>query len=248
MRAFYRNRARDASRRTPMKQLALDLAAAPPPTLDNFFAGRNAELVARLRELAAGAAGERFVYLWGPPGSGRTHLLRAAAAEFERAGARALYVACASAFVLPAGLERADCALLDDVERLDARAQEALFHVCNGLRERAGALIASGPAPPLELGLREDLATRLGWGLVYRVHALTDEERALALAEHAARRGFRLPPEVADYLLQRLERGLPSLLAALDALDRYSLETRRPVTLALARELLRAGGARAAER
>ena len=86
--------------------------------------------------------------------------------------------------------------------------------------------------------LREDLVTRLGWGLVYQAHALSDEEKARALTDYAASRGFRLLPEVCDYLLTRAQRDLASLLAMIDALDRYSLETKRPITMPLVRELL----------
>jgi DnaA family protein len=88
--------------------------------------------------------------------------------------------------------------------------------------------------------MRPDLVTRLGWGLVYQVHALSDEEKAQALAQHGAGRGFRLSAEVCAYLLQRARRDMPSLLAMLDALDRYSLETKRQITVPLVRELLHA--------
>jgi len=97
----------------------------------------------------------------------------------------------------------------------------------------------------VQLALRADLVTRLGWGLVYHVHALADEEKARALVEHAGARGFRLPPDVCEFLLTRVRRDMPALLALLEALDRYSLETRRPVTVPLVRELL-AGGRDAA--
>ena len=96
----------------------------------------------------------------------------------------------------------------------------------------------------MRLALREDLVTRLAWGLVYQVHALTDEEKARALADYATGRGFRLLPDVSEYLLTRANRDLASLVATLDALDRYSLETKRPVTVPLARELLQAASRR----
>ena len=113
------------------------------------------------------------------------------------------------------------------------------------LRERGGALVASGAAPPVQLTLRGDLVTRLGWGLVYRVHVLSDAEKLGALTEHAAARGFPLLPEVGEYLLAHVRRDLPSLLAVLDALDRYSRETKRPVTVPLVRDLVRTAGAQA---
>jgi len=221
-----------------MKQLALDFASPPQPTLDNFIAGRNGELLQNLRRLASRDAHEHYFYLWGRPGSGRSHLLRGTVAELRRARASAVYVACTAGIRLADGLERMDCVALDDVDRLDDEGQVAVFDLYTALRESGGALLASAAAPPVQLKLREDLVTRLAWGLVYQVHALTDESKARALADHATSRGFRLAPEVCGFLLTRAQRDLPTLLATLDALDRYSLETKRPVTVPLARELL----------
>lgn len=239
---FTVNAATPFCRQPTMKQLAFDFAGAPAPALDNFVAGRNGELLQNLVELAAGRAHERFLYVWGRPGSGRSHLLKGVAAQLHRAGAGAVYVPCAADTRFKDGLERMDCVALDDVDRLGAGAQAAAFHLYNALRERNGALLASGAAPPVQLELREDLVTRLGWGLVYQVHPLTDEEKGRALADHAAGRGYRLPPEVRDYLLTRGRRDMASLTAMLDALDRYSLETKRPITVPLARDLLHAAG------
>lgn len=230
-----------------VKQLALDLAAPPAPVFDNFVAGRNAEVLHHLRELARAGARERMLYLWGESGSGRTHLLRATVAAQRRRGADAVYVACAAGPEIEAGLARADCVALDDIDRLNAQAQEAAFHLYNAVHERGGALIASGAAPPVQLSLREDLVTRLGWGLVFRLHALSDAETAQALADRAAALGFALPPEVRDYLLARVRRDLPSLLAILDGLDRRSRETKRAVTVPLVREFIEAASLPAAE-
>lgn len=200
-----------------MRQLALGISPPPEPTLDNFVPGANAELVARLRALADGSLTESIVYLWGEPGSGRSHLLAATA----RAATR------------PGGV-----AIADDVEALDEAAQLALFNAINAARESGGALLAAGGAPPAQLALREDLRSRLGWGLVYQVKALSDAERALYLRAEAERRGMRLADEVIWYLLTHARRDLPSLLAVLEHLDRDSLERQRHVTLALVREAL----------
>ncbi len=223
-----------------MKQLALDLAQAPPPTLDNFVGGRNAELTQNLRKLATREAGERFIYIWGEPGSGRSHLLQGVAAAVRAANASAVYIACAGDTRFAEGVAGLDCVAVDDVEVLGEDAQIALFYLYNTLRERRGALVASGDAPPVQLKMRQDLVTRLGWGLVYQVHALSDEEKAQALKHHAAARGFQLPDEVCAYLLARMRRDMSSLLGMLDALDRHSLEAKRPITVTLVRELLQA--------
>jgi DnaA family protein len=82
------------------------------------------------------------------------------------------------------------------------------------------------------------LATRLAWGLVYKLHPLNDEEKACALKQHAHERGLKLPNEVTDYCLRYLRRDLPSLMAVLDALDEWSLVTKKPVTVPMLKKLL----------
>ena len=223
-----------------MKQLAFDLADAPQPTLDNFVIARNAELVQHLHDLGRLREGERSIYMWGPPGSGRTHLLEGTVAELAQRGRRACYLGPEAQ--LSHDSHDIDVAAIDDVDLLDESGQSALFNLYNDLRERGGVVLAAGNTPPGQLPLRADVVTRLAWGLVYEVHALTDDEKMHALAQRAAARGFDLAPEVTQYLLSRVPRDMRTLIAMVDALDRYSLETKRAVTLTLAREMLQERG------
>jgi DnaA family protein len=197
-----------------MQQLVLDIRPAAEPDFDNYIPGPNAEALARVRGLAAGALREAIVYLWGEPGSGRTHLLRAAA----RVNPQLIIV--------------------DDVEALEPAAQQQLFAAINAARDGAAPVLAAGKVSPAGLALREDLRTRLAWGLVYQLRPLGDADKAEHLRAAAARRGLPLSDEVVGYLLTRLPRDLPSLNGVLDALDRYSLAAKRPVTVPLVREAL----------
>src|SRR5262245_7597690 len=197
-----------------MRQLPLEIFPPAAPSLDNFVAGANAEALAAVRALVAGRRPEAVLYLWGERGSGRTHLLRAASSANP-----ALVVA-------------------DDVETLDASAQQALFNAINAARDGQTPVLAAGNAPPGQLELRDDLRSRLGWGLVYQLRAPGDADKAAYLRAEAARRGLRLPDEALSYLLSHLPRDLASLNAILDALDRYSLASQRPLTVPLVREAL----------
>ncbi len=217
-----------------MQQLLLQLAPPPAPTLDNFVAGRNGAALQALRDIAGGAGAERFVYLWGEPGSGRTHLLRGLAqAAFAH---QALYLSDAAGLGAAVGKVIA----VDDVQQLAAGDQIRLFDLYNRVRATGGALIASGDAAPAQLALREDLRSRLAWGLAFQLHPLSDAEKAEALREHARGRGLALGEEVIAYLLRHAQRDMASLIGILDALDRYSLEQKRPVTLPLVRDALEA--------
>lgn len=218
-----------------MKQLALDLASPPAPTLDNFIVGGNAEVVAALRALAQGAGRERFIYLWGGSGSGRTHLLQAVLQALRDAGRT---VRSHMAGDAPGDVDGSDVVGVDDVQSLSAPAQIKLFNIFNKLNESTGLLLTTGDVPPARLPLRADLLTRLASGLVYEVRVLREEDRLNALLEHAAVRGFGLPRPVADYLLVHAPRDLHTLFALVDGLDRLSLERKRAITLPLARELL----------
>lgn len=197
-----------------MQQLPLGLSQGAEPALDNFIAGRNGEALAHVRELVAGTLGERIVYLWGEPGSGRSHLLRAAA----RANPR-LVVA-------------------DDVESLDARSQQALFVAINEARDGGPAVLSAGAKPPAQLALRDDLRTRLAWGLVYQLMPLGDEDKARHLKSAAAERGLQLSDDIVGYLLTRLPRDMASLQSIMEVLDRYSLMRKRPLTLPLVKQAL----------
>jgi len=213
-----------------MRQLSLAIQPAPEPTFDNFVPGANAELLARLRAAAAGRPSEPVIYLWGEPGSGRTHLLRAAAS----AALDAAYVDARGVL----GAPTVHLLAVDNAEQLAEQEQIALFHCINRARHAGGVVLAAGDAPPAQLALRDDLRSRLGGGLVYQVKPLTDADKALWLRAEAERRGLRLADEVVWYLLTHVRRDMPSLNAILEHLDRYSLERHRPVTLPLVRQAL----------
>ena len=194
-----------------MKQLLLDIKPPALATLQNFVVGRNAEVLACL-DATINAVNPSFIYLWGEKGCGKTHLLSACKAIGMR--------------------------VADDVHLLDNDAQIALFSDYNQLKESGSFLITAGLHAPNQMGLRDDLATRLAWGLVYQLQPLNDEEKARALKQHALERGMMLPNEVTDYCLRYLRRDLPTLMTILDALDEWSLTEKKPVTVPMLKKLL----------
>jgi DnaA family protein len=211
-----------------MRQLILDLLPATPPSLDNFVPGGNVETLAALTGWLAGDRIDPSFCLWGEPGSGKSHLLQASGFDYVDAAADP------SLSAAPAS----DQLAVDHVDRLDDAGQVALFNHFNRLRMGGGRLLTAVPQPPAHLALREDLRTRLGSGLIYRLQALSDEEKAAALAAQARERALKLAPESISYLLRHAPRDMRTLSAVIDALDRYSLEHKRPITLPLLREVL----------
>lgn len=223
------------------RQLTLDLGTPPPSTFDNFHIGANAELVARLRgldaALTAGPIADRTFYVWGEPGNGRSHLLHALADEAPPGHVR--YLGPQSALAAFTFDPRVTIYAVDDCDSLSGAQQIALFNLFNEVRSYpACALVATGNAPPMGLAVREDLRTRLGWGLVFHLAPLSDEGKAAILKLAARERGIALADDVPAYLLTHFRRDMPSLMGLLDALDRFSLEQKRAVTLPLLRTML----------
>lgn len=212
-----------------MRQLILDLIPDLPPTLENFSAGSNADALTALAAWLSPENREPCLFLWGESGAGKTHLLRACGAAYADAANDPLLATIAM---------DAPFIAIDNVESLSEDGQIALFNHFNRLRAAGGRLLATADAPPLQLRLREDLRTRLGSGLIFRLRPLSDTEKIAALEAQAAQRGMRLAPEALNYVLARAPRDMRSLSAFLAALDRYSLEHKRPLTLPLLRELL----------
>jgi DnaA family protein len=218
-----------------VSQMLLDLQPEPPPTLDNFVTGGNTELLDRLRDLASSQSYEA-VYLWGPAGCGKTHLLTATVAA--AAGYRPAQFFTAAEIGGDIATTPRLLLAIDDVQQLGGDAQIALFRAFNAARLAGLTLILAGSEPPTRLQLREDLRTRIGQAMIYEMKTLSDAEKSAALTRHALMRGMKVDTGLIHYLLSRGRRDLPSLMAVLDSLERATLEQQRPATLPLLKEVM----------
>ena len=232
------------------RQLSIDFGQSRLPSLAEFVAGANAEPLQAVRQVCHAAADParrrpQCVYLWGAAGVGKSHLLRAACMELHQQG---LATACLEPGALPPTpakvRELAGHALLC-VDGLDCIAgnrdwEVALYDLYERMRGQGHALLAASRRAPAALPLcLPDLASRLGWGLVYRLRPLrTDDERLQALTLRARACAFTLPVDVARYLLQRFPRDMPTLCALLGRIDDASLADGRRVTLQFVRAYL----------
>lgn len=227
-----------------MRQIPLDIVPEPLATFDSFVTGPgdgNRAAVSHLQGLVAQPGAP--VYLWGPPGSGKSHLLRALAAAWQASGRGAAWFDPASP--LPWAFDTAwALVVIDDCGALDASRQQAAFGLLVEALAQGVQVAAAGSLPPVDLPLRDDLRTRLAWGHVFALEPLGDAESRAALRREADRRGIALSDEVMDYLLTRFSRDLKHLMALLDRLDEFALAAHRPVTVPLLRRMFEEEGER----
>lgn len=224
-----------------MAQLPLALTLKAHASFASFVAGPNAQAVNHVRAIAGGERHD-FVWLRGPPGSGKSHLLAAACRRAGDSGLRAIY--------LPVGADRdpgmlsdldnVDLIALDDLHRVAGQPawEAALFPVFDAGLARGG-VIAAAESLPHDCGFSlRDLESRAAAASIYRLAYLEDDDLQRAVKEHADLRGLSLDAAAASFLTQRFSRDLGKLVSCLDRIDRYSLAAQRRVTIPLLREVI----------
>lgn len=217
-----------------MKQIPLAIGLDADHSFDAFVTGANGMALAHLQELHAASVP---VYLWGLSGSGKTHLLQALARRFQQLGGQVGWFSANDP--LPWVLDEGRALIvLDDCERFDADQQHAAFALFVDASARGIPVAAAGRVPPVDLPLRDDLRTRLGWGHVLAIQPLLEAESRAALRREADRRGLFLSDDVMDHLLTRYARDLKNLMRLLDRLDEFALANKRAVTVPLLRKMI----------
>jgi len=219
-----------------MRQIPLAIGPAPEASFETFVVGDNALALAQLRALTGP------VYLWGASGTGKSHLLAALAHAALVRGASSGWFDPGTP--LPWEFDAAwTLVLVDDCQALDEARQRAAFALFIEAQAHAVPVVAAGSLPPVDLPLREDLRTRLGWGTVFEILPLREAQARAALRREADRRGIFLSDDVMDYLLTRFSRDLKHLMGLLDRLDRFALAEHRAVTVPLLKRMFEEEGA-----
>jgi DnaA family protein len=229
-------------------QLPLALRYPPDQRLETFVRAP-AGAIAQLKSLAAGEAVASDVrdalYLSGPAGVGKTHLLLATCAAADAAGRRAAYLpmiaAAGRARDALQALEGNDLIALDGLEAIAGNRDDeiALFDAHNRARAAGVALVYAARDIPDAMGLSlPDLRSRLGQCTRITLAPLDDDGRREVLQQRAQRRGLVLEDAALEWLLKRVGRELGGLTALLDRLDRASLAAQRRVTVPFLRETL----------
>ena len=242
-----------------MRQMLLDLDSPAIPGLDAFVTGGLPQNEAVLAWLSAWPALEGSLspaYIWGPPGSGKTLLLRAMVERALALGFGVIWLNAQTCQMWDASQAGAPTlALLDDCDRLSPESQHLAFNLfiesaaaqacrASGASAPEGDapgelfILAAGRMPSVDLPVRDDLRTRLGWGLSFAVQPLGEAGAKEVLLREARARGVNLGEEVLTYLLSRHERDLGSLMQLLHRLDRYALSEHRPLTIPLLKQML----------
>jgi len=228
---------------TPAIQLALGVRLSAGRRLDNFIAHGNSEALQAIRQVLQGAHSGRL-YLQGPGGCGKSHLLQGACAEAAAQGAQVSYIPLGERddfdVTVLAALAACDLICLDDVDATagDADWQRAVFNLYNEAEARGTRILFSARREPSCLSLA-DLASRLQAALRVRLRPATDTRRGEILSARARALGFELDADARRYILRHYSRDMHHLVQLLDDLDHYSLAVKQRVGLSLLRKFLR---------
>lgn len=227
-------------------QIPLKLEPSRENRFDDFVPGPNATVVESLKSVLQEP--DKLLFLSGPEGTGKTHLLNAACLAVREQGLTAFYAGLRS---LPdgsqqmlEGLENIDLVCIDDLHMVagNDRWEEALFHCLNRIRSKQGRIVLSSrqrlSALPFVL---PDLISRLQGGLRMQLLVLEESDKIRVLNRHADSLGIDLPEDVGRYLIRHSSRNLGKLLHMVEGLQQAAFVSKRRITIPLAREVLRRG-------
>jgi DnaA family protein len=228
----------------PTRQLPLPVQLESFARFDSFIPAEGSAAVPHLRAVASGRE-RAALWLSGPEGAGKSHLLQACCRTAAAAGLRAMYVPVGQNAVLRpgvlAGLESLDLLALDDVESAAGLAnwEMALFHLFNVFLGGRSSIVLAARRAPAESGFAlADLRSRAAACIVYRMTPLDDAGQQRALIAHAASRGLELDEAAARYLMHRVRRDMRDVCRWLERIDRTALVTQRRLTIPLIRDAL----------
>lgn len=226
------------------RQIPLPFARFEKLDFALYLPGRNREAVVQLQNIGADSAPGNL-YLWGNPGTGKSHLLQALCTRAADSRGTTAYIPLSQLDELSTemleGLEQLDLVCIDDLQRVAGIThwEQALFHLFNRLRDNARSLVIAATSSPGGIGIElPDLKSRLSWGLTYHLQPLREAECLTALQQRARARGFTLPDEVAAYLVKRIPRDTHTMFQLLDRLDQASLAEKKRLTVPFVRRLL----------
>ena len=229
---------------TLAKQLPLQFEFTANQTFEDFFPDTHLEIINHLQKASAGL-GEQQIFLWGPSGLGKSHLLQACCHKAQSLDFSSFYFSF-SALELPdpellMGLEVFDMVCLDNIEQIAGYTawESAFFNFFNQHRDQGHRLIMSADCPPNQIAIQlPDLKTRLNWGLTLKLQSLSDHDKIKALIFKADKMGFEISAQVGHFLLSHYERDLPALWVLLTKLDQASLAAKRKLTIPFLKQIL----------
>ena len=224
-------------------QIPLQLEPGRADRFEDFVPGPNQNVLLSIRQLLEEPGGSLF--LSGPEGSGKSHLLNALCHAARERGLGAFYIALQhlpdEAAAGLDGLRGLDLVCVDDLDSVAGKPmwEQALFRCFNEVRAANGRLVVSSrmSLSSLQFDL-PDLQSRLAWGLTMNLRLPDDEGKLQVLQQRARALGIELPRDVQRYLIKHSKRDMGSLLTMLEQLKDAAFVAKRRITVPLAREIL----------
>lgn len=225
-----------------IEQLALEVSLKEEQTFQNYLG--NSLVVSALKQMIRHQS-EFFIFLYGAPLSGKTHLARASSVFARSMGLSVFYVSFKTVSELHPKifeqLETHALVILEDIDYMlgDAAWEESLFHFYNRAKEAGTRLLVTATATAKKLKINlADLSSRLLSGLTLHIEDLNDETKIELLTSWASDRGLVLTNDVAFYLVTHYSRRIKDLLEAFEKLDKASMQQQRRLTIPFVKQVL----------
>ena len=237
----------------------IDSQLNPQQTFENFIEGKSNKLSRSVAQAIADNPSQQTfnpLFLWGPSGVGKTHLVNALGVRLQKLypTRRVLYIPAHDFLVQFTESRRLnkfnefiqfyqsiEVLIVDDVHEFTSQQKtlEAFFHIFNHLHQNGRKIILTCDRPPSELvGMEERMLSRFRWGITVEMERPEEELRYNILMSKILRGGLRIPEEVVHYIAHTIKSNVRELEGAIHSLQAYSIVENAEITLEFARHVL----------
>lgn len=225
------------------EQLPLQFELQSNQNFSTFYPGNNVEIISHLQRITS--SNEQQIFLWGEPGTGKTHCLQASCQEATKLNRTSFYLSLDPQSIpdpsILEGLETFDLVCFDNIEHIcnNKAWEQSFFNFFNLHRDNNKQLILSASCPPHFLDIQlPDLKTRMSWGLTLKLNSLTDDQQLQALIYKAAALGFDIPNNVGRFIITHYARDHASTWAILDKVEQATLIAKRKISIPFLKQIM----------
>ena len=221
-----------------MNQLGLPISLDSKMLLDNFHG--NKQLLDFIAQLYVDKTPAE-IYVYGTAGLGKTHLLQGAALRVLSEQQSAMYIDCRNALpehVLES-IEQLNWISIDNVDAIHNNQQDLFFDLYNRAKQAKVTMLISSFGLPSALSVMKDLKTRLSLATIFQLQTLDDDLTMSVLNNQMIDRNLSIDCKVYEYLFKYYSRDVKILLAAMDNLDKASLQAKQSITIPFVKKTLR---------
>lgn len=234
-------------------QLSLGLELSNKLTLNNFITGQNEAILSFIKSLIFNTkknnqpdyTSDKCLFLYGPSGTGKTHLLNGICHQATNNQLSAIYLDAKTISAKQMNqlndMEYLEVICIDNIDAINGSTdlERSFFNLFNRVYTTGASLIMASRQKPKQLDIKlPDLLSRLQWVLAYKINSLNEDDLIIAIKNKFSQKGFYVSKDVISFMLHRLDRKTTDIMDKIELLSNLAISQKRKITIPFVKKML----------